>query len=486
MVASNGTSSSRFAPFPPNPDSRPKNVGIHAIDLYFPLRCIDEADLERFDGVSAGKYTIGLGQDKMAFCDDREDINSFLLTATKSLLDKYQIPPSSIGRIDVGTETLIDKSKSVKTLLMDLFPGNSDIEGIDSKNACYGGTAALFNAVNWVESSSWDGRYALVVAGDIAIYAEGGARPVGGAGAVAMLVGPEAPLVLEPVHGTHMANVYDFYKPHLSSEYPEVDGPLTQTCYPSALEQSYDHFRAKEARRIGKDVKDVSLDAFDYVCFHSPYGKLVQKGFARLMYNDYLSNPTAERFASVPAEYASLDRSKTLLDKNIEKTFTALSAADFKAKVGPATLTSKKLGNMYTASLYGALASLLSTTESETLQGKRVGMYSYGSGLAATFFSLRIEGSTDEIKRNLALAERLEKNQVRSCEEYLKALEYREHKHNISAYTPDGAIADIPLGAFYLAHCDAKHRRTYVVRGEEDSKVVVENGPTKDVGVAIA
>lgn len=80
---------------------------------------------------------------------------------------------------------------------MDLFPGNSDIEGVDSKNACYGGTAALFNACNWIESSSWDGRYALVVCGDIAIYAEGGARPVGGAGSVAMLIGPDAPLALE-------------------------------------------------------------------------------------------------------------------------------------------------------------------------------------------------------------------------------------------------------------------------------------------------
>lgn len=53
---------------------------LDAIDVYFPLRCIDESDLEKFDGVSAGKYTIGLGQEKMAFCDDREDINSFLLT----------------------------------------------------------------------------------------------------------------------------------------------------------------------------------------------------------------------------------------------------------------------------------------------------------------------------------------------------------------------------------------------------------------------
>ena len=82
---------------------------------------------------------------------------------------------------------------------MDLFAeaGNFDIEGIDSKNACYGGTAALFNAINWVESSSWDGRNAIVVSGDIAVYAEGAARPAGGAGACAMLIGPNAPVVFD-------------------------------------------------------------------------------------------------------------------------------------------------------------------------------------------------------------------------------------------------------------------------------------------------
>lgn len=99
----------------------------------------------------------------------------------------------------MGTETIIDKSKSVKTTLMDLFAesGNTDIEGIDSKNACYGSTAALFNAINWIESASWDGRLAIVVAGDIAVYAEGAARPAGGAGAVALLIGPNAPVVFE-------------------------------------------------------------------------------------------------------------------------------------------------------------------------------------------------------------------------------------------------------------------------------------------------
>ncbi|ORY92633.1 hydroxymethylglutaryl-CoA synthase [Leucosporidium creatinivorum] len=464
--------SARFAPFAPSPAERPQNVGVHAIDVYFPLRCIAESDLEAFDGVSAGKYTIGLGQERMAFCDDREDINSFGLTVTKSLLDKYQIPTSSIGRIDVGTETLIDKSKSVKTVLMDLFGDNTDIEGIDSKNACYGGTAALFNAVNWIESSSWDGRYALVVAGDIAIYAEGGARPVGGAGAVAMLIGPNAPIVLESVHGSHMANVYDFYKPRLSSEYPEVDGPLTQTCYPGALERSYDAFRVKESKRKGGkgDMADVSLEDFDYVVFHSPYGKLVQKGFARLLYNDYLSNPTAERFADIPAHLKDLPRSETLLNKEVEKAFVTASKDLFKAKTQPSTLTSKKLGNMYAASVYGSLASLLDTVPSAELQEKRIALYSYGSGLAASFFTMRVKGSTEEMQKNLNLAERLSKTEVRPCTEYVAALQLREDKHNIDNWTPDGLITDIAEGAYYLVKNDEHHRRTYVVRGQEKTE----------------
>ena len=40
---------------------------------------------------------------------------------------------------------------------------------MDSTNACYGGTAALLNSLNWVESSGWDGRYAIVVAADSAV-----------------------------------------------------------------------------------------------------------------------------------------------------------------------------------------------------------------------------------------------------------------------------------------------------------------------------
>ena len=41
------------------------------------------------------------------------------------------------------------------------------------------------------------GRYAVAVAADIAVYATGNARPTGGAGAVAMLIGPNAAMYIE-------------------------------------------------------------------------------------------------------------------------------------------------------------------------------------------------------------------------------------------------------------------------------------------------
>jgi hypothetical protein len=44
-------------------------------------QCVDQAELEKFDGVSQGKYTIGLGQTKMSFCDDREGKDFELLPA---------------------------------------------------------------------------------------------------------------------------------------------------------------------------------------------------------------------------------------------------------------------------------------------------------------------------------------------------------------------------------------------------------------------
>ncbi|CAG2108909.1 unnamed protein product, partial [Medioppia subpectinata] len=291
----------------------PKNVGILAIDMYFPNAFVDQKDLEKFNGVGEGKYTIGLGQHQMAFCNDREDINSICLTVTKSLMDKHSIDPKSIGFLMIGTETIIDKSKSVKTVLMDLFEksGNHDIEGIHATNACYGGTDSLFRAWDWIESSSWDGRYAIVVAADIAVYASGPARPTGGCAAIAMLVGPDAAIVFDrKVRSTYMSNVYDFYKPDMSSEYPTVDGPLSNQCYLQALDKCFKLYFEK----ANKLTKGTSLDTFDAIVFHAPYCKLVQKSIARLqllnylqMRSTYMSNVYDFYKPDMSSEYPTVD-----------------------------------------------------------------------------------------------------------------------------------------------------------------------------------
>ena len=96
----------------------------------------------------------------MAIIEDYEDVVSMSLTGNlilflifykvvSSLLEDYNINPKDIGYLSVGTETLIDKSKSLKTELMQLFAeyNNYDIEGVTHLNACYGSTDALFSAV---------------------------------------------------------------------------------------------------------------------------------------------------------------------------------------------------------------------------------------------------------------------------------------------------------------------------------------------------
>lgn len=454
--------------------SRPENIGIKAIEIYFPSQCVDQAELEKFDGIPAGKYTIGLGQTKMSFCDDREDIYSLSLTVLSKLLSKYQIDTSTIGRLEVGTETILDKSKSVKSVLMQLFGDNTNIEGVDTVNACYGGTNAVFNAVNWVESSGWDGRDAIVVTGDIALYAKGNARPTGGAGVVAMLIGPNAPIVVEPgLRGSYMQHAYDFYKPDLASEYPVVDGHFSLKCYTEAVDACYKAYNKREQTLKSavnghangeKSEAATGLDRFDYMSFHAPTCKLVAKSYARMLYNDYLSDPTAAVFSEVPAELKDMEYNQSLSDRVVEKTFMGLTKKRFNERVQPSIEVPTNCGNMYCASVYGGLVGLLSSINSETLQGKRIGVFSYGSGLASSLFSLRIKGSTEFIQKNLNIKERLAERLVLAPEVYEEYCELRKKAHLQKSYTPSGKVENIAKGVYYLESVDDMFRRKYQIK----------------------
>ncbi|KAJ9580784.1 hypothetical protein L9F63_024036, partial [Diploptera punctata] len=451
-------------------DRWPENVGIIAMEVVFPKLYIEQSELEVHDKVSAGKYTAGLGQSRMGVCSDREDINSLCLTAVSKLVERNNIDYANIGRLEVGTETILDKSKSVKTVLMQLFEesGNTDVEGIDTTNACYGGTAALFNTLAWIESSAWDGRYAVVVAADIAIYAKGSARPTGGAGAVAMLVGPNAPLVIDRgVRASYMKHAYDFYKPDPTSEYPTVDGKLSIQCYLSALDKCYQQICSKTEKLVseGKEKIKVDLSYFDAFLFHTPYCKLVQKSVARLLLNDVIRDPG--KFSHLQ-QFRNVRLEETYFDRDIEKVFMDKSQQIFEEKTKPSLLLANQIGNMYTASLYGGLASLFISKDAEDLAGKRIALFSYGSGLASSMYSLQISADTNphsplsQLIKNLSQTEIVLNQRFKlSPQEFEKMMDVREQNHHKAPYLPQDSTDLLFSGTWYLESVDSFHRRTY-------------------------
>ena len=176
------------------------------------------------------------------------------------------------------------------------------------------------------------------------------------------MLGRDAPIVFDQFRSTHCEHVYDFYKPDLHSEYPEVDGPLSNKCYTNAVDKCYNRYLDLMAEK--SDLESPSLDDIDYMLFHSPYSKLVQKSFGRIRYNDFKRNP--ELFPEL-AQFQDVTNEQSFTDRVLEKAFMGVVKEDFESKVVPSMVANKNLGNMYCASLYGALCALISGVESSEL-----------------------------------------------------------------------------------------------------------------------
>lgn len=254
---------------------------------------------------------------------------------------------------------------------------------------------------------------------------------------------------------------------------------MSITTYISALDESYSHFREKAVKIqkacAGNNDPDgsssaepksaFSLDSVDYPVFHSPYGKMVQKVHARLIFNDFLSYPSDPKFESVPSpdHILALSHEASLADKNLEKTFIALAASQYKKTVMPSIHTARDDAATCTLPHYTevllTLASLISSFEPVVPLGKRIVMFAFGAGCASSFFCIRVKGDTREIQEKMNLLSRLASLEVVPCQEYVEALELREKNHNACSYVPEGSIDDIWPGSFYLEGVDGKYRR---------------------------
>ncbi|KAJ2715474.1 3-hydroxy-3-methylglutaryl coenzyme A synthase, partial [Coemansia spiralis] len=145
----------------------------------------------------------------------------------------------------------------------------------------------------------------------------------------------------------------------------------------------------------------------------------------------------------------------------LEKAFINLTKATFAAKTEPSLLAARNIGNMYTASVFFGLASLLAQVPHAQLSGKRVTLFSYGSGCAASTYSFRVRGDTSKIAATLALASRLDNRIKVAPADFEKAMLLREKTHNAQDYEPTGPTTELLPGTYYLQKIDSMWRRAY-------------------------
>merc|ERR1740123_1012345 len=260
--------------------------------------------------------------------------------------------------MDIGSETLHDRSKSMKTFVMDLFErygdGEANIEGIDQYQACYGGQAATLNVLHWVESDRWDGRYGLGIATDIsdvpsiALFAAGAACSIA-------LVFPDAPLAHHSQRASCIQHRCDFFKPvgwfHMGAV---VDNKYSIDAYMQCIDTCHDNLHKKlGGQRVCHDV--------NYCVFHTGGGyHIVKKAFERLLRNDSPELANAER---------------QIMHENM---------------LMPGVWILKIIGPVHTVSSFLNTSSVI-MTEWEKAIGKVISVFTYGSGCAASMYKMRFD-----------------------------------------------------------------------------------------------
>jgi hydroxymethylglutaryl-CoA synthase len=330
------------------------HVGIDAIGLALPPLALDLAALARARGVDPAKYEGGLGTIRTSVPPIDEDTVTLAVRAGRSALTRAGLAAADIGMCIVGTETAVDHSKPVAAFVHGLLGLPTSCRVFETKHACYGATAGLQNALDWIRSGSSRGKKALVIGSDIARYGlRTPGEPTQGAGAVALVVGESPRLVAFDVGavGTFARDVFDFWRP-LYTKDAVVDGHYSVSCYLDSLEGAY---RAYVAHAGGDHRSDGPYsDRFGAIVYHVPYGKMAVKAHRHL--------------------------------RAIDGDPDATASTSFDRQVASGLALPKLVGNIYTGSLYLALASAL-TESDEPLDGREIALFSYGSGSCAEFFT---------------------------------------------------------------------------------------------------
>ncbi|MBU1693060.1 MAG: hydroxymethylglutaryl-CoA synthase [Verrucomicrobia bacterium] len=384
-------------------------VGIDLISFYTPQYYLDLKTLAGERGVDPDKFTIGIGQEKMAIPPPDEDIVTMAASAAHPILE--QAGREGIELLLFATESGIDHSKAAAMFLHGLLKLPTRCRAVELKQACYSATAGLQLAASMVAAQP--DRKALIVGSDIARYdLRSPGEPTQGAGAVAMLVTANpSVLALDPETGLYAEDVMDFWRPNYREE-ALVDGKYSMRVYLTALEECWKQY----TERSGRQFHDLAR-----YCYHLPFTRMAEKAHIRL------------------AKIAALKE---------------LTSAELETEIGDSLRYNRITGNTYSASLYEGLTSLLDHG-ADDLVGQRIGLFSYGSGCMGEYFS----GVVQPGYRDHLFTARL-----RALLDGRTELTYRQYEDIFQLGFPtdggDHAFAQYRTGPYRLAGV-SQHKRLY-------------------------
>ncbi|MBK6518772.1 MAG: hypothetical protein IPG04_32685 [Polyangiaceae bacterium] len=383
-----------------------RTVGIDAIAVHVPRLYMDlcgewarvrapELGEATVEGL-VGKVRKGVGVEQMAIPDAHEDSATLAAMAAVKVIEQAGIDPRDVGSIAVGTETTVDQSKSIAAYVLGMLERRF---GVDLREAgapqfqfaCIGATYALEAAVNSFRAGEATKPYALVIATDISKYPlRTSGEYTQGAGAVAMLVSESPRLVaLDPrVLATITRDERDFFRPNGLST-AVVDGKYSIDVYLDCIGEASRLFtkRAREALGVTGARIDEIVDDF---LFHIPFPRMAEYAALRVLGEAWRADPArrGELAVSCPTvlDDLAVPGNRRAFEKQLAQdgAFVRL----FEQRIAPSLSLSRRIGNIYSGSMYLGLASLLETAKDrEALKGRRVGFFSYGSGASARVFS---------------------------------------------------------------------------------------------------
>ena len=338
-------------------------------------------DLAIARGIDPNKFTIGIGQSQQAVPPNHQDIVTLGAQAALPLLP--YIDNSRLKMVIVGTESGVDASKSSALYIHRLLDLSPWVRCVEVKEACYGGTAALMMARDYVLTHP--SAQVLVIAADIARYGVGTPGEVTqGAGSVAMLVS-ENPHVLQINDDSVVksAEIQDFWRPVYQST-ALARGKFSTEQYIHMFCDVWQQYSAKN---------DCNFNDFEAICFHLPYTKMGLKALRAGFEANSCASLTGDTRERLLAKY----QDSTQYSRRIGNIYTGslylglISLLDYDYfRNFDYSIVSCDSSVSYDSSVTGDLSSGTHTNESPSsplLPGQKIGLFSYGSGAVAEFFS---------------------------------------------------------------------------------------------------